>query len=404
MSGTHKIYIDSRARQQPANTSHNKFVWQAPRPINVPNCRAFIDSVHLPVAWGTFHDKNQYIYISEQLDGWNVSSANDKLYLYETYGTTESIRVASIAQFPYTTGAAFATAVQAAIQANSIIPGAYSVAFSGSGQGVLTITHAAAASEYTLNIANREDLGMLNTWGTTAISPTNLQDACDIMGLRSGGVTSILLNNGSLALTLGSAQHYRKIAIDTGAYDASTLPTMLTSKLNAGTTMATYTVTVSPTTNRMSIATNSSKKFLLWSGEYLDTHPYAFQGHSNGQYAYDVLGYRGGVQEGSSSSPLVGQQHINVMAHHTVFINSSLGMHNDSVGPMGQTTIARKVVIDQPPGGLVNDYHSNLMDYVTVPKGDIHQISFRLTDWRGQDIDMDVAWSMSIIFVPEKEF
>ena len=100
----------------------------------------------------------------------------------------------------------------------------------------------------------------------------------------------------------------------------------------------------------------------------------------------------------------IGQQHINVMAHHTVFINSNLGMHSDLAGPMGQTTIARKVVIDQPPGGMVNDYHSNLMDYVTVAVGDIHQISFRLTDWRGQEITMDVAWSLSIIFVPEKEF
>jgi hypothetical protein len=92
------------------------------------------------------------------------------------------------------------------------------------------------------------------------------------------------------------------------------------------------------------------------------------------------------------------------MAHHTVFINSSLGMHNDTIGPLGQSTIARKVVIDQPPGQTVNDYHSSLVDYVAVPAGDIHQISFRLTDWRGQDIDMDAAWSLSIIFVPEKDF
>jgi len=27
-----------------------------------------------------------------------------------------------------------------------------------------------------------------------------------------------------------------------------------------------------------------------------------------------------------------------------------------------------------------------------------------LTDWREQDVDMDAAWSLSIIFVPEKEF
>ena len=224
------------------------------------------------------------------------------------------------------------------------------------------------------------------------------------MGLRTGGVASTLPNGSSLALTLGSAQQYRKIALDVGGYDAATLPTMLAAKLNAGTSMGTYTVTVPGTTNRMTIATSSAKKFLLWSGEYLDTHPYAFQGHTAGQYAYDILGFRGGVQEGSSASPLVGQQHINVMAHHTIFINSSLGMHNDTIGPLGQSTIARKVVIDQPPGSTVNDYHSSLMDYVAIPAGDIHQISFRLTDWRGHDIDMDVAWSLSIIFVPEKDF
>ena len=402
MSGTHKIYVDSRARVNPATTTHSKFVWQAPRSISVPACRAFIDSVHIPVTWGTFHGQNQHVYLSEQADAWAVGASN-KLYLYETYGTAESVRIASIPPFPYASGAAFATAVQATLQANSIVPGAYAVAHSGSGQGTLTITHAAAASAYSLSIANREDLATLGNWGATAISPTALQDACDIMGLRTA-VPSTLPNGGSLTLALGFTQTYRKIALDAGGYDAATMPVMLTAKLNAGSTMPTYAVTVVPTTNRLSIATSSSKKFWLWSGEYLDAHPYAFQGHSNGGYAYDIIGFRGGVQEGSSASPLIGQQHINVMAHHTIFINSSLGMHNDSIGPMGQTTIARKVVIDQPPGGTVNDYHSSLVDFVSVPAGEIHQISFRLTDWRGQDVDMDAAWSLSINFVPEKEF
>jgi hypothetical protein len=185
------------------------------------------------------------------------------------------------------------------------------------------------------------------------------------MGLRSA-VPSTLPNGGSLALALGYTQTYRKIALDVGGYDAATLPTMVAAKLNAGTTMATYAVTVTATTNRLSVATNSAKKFWLWSGEYLNAHPFAFQGHSNGGYAYDILGFRGGVQEGSSSAPLVGQQHINVMAFSNVFINSSLGMHNDSIGPMGQTTIARKVVVDQPPGGTVNDYHSSLLDFVII--------------------------------------
>lgn len=56
------------------------------RNISVPNCCAFIDGVHLQVSWGTFHAQNQHL--SEQLDGWNVSSANNKPYLYlaETTG------------------------------------------------------------------------------------------------------------------------------------------------------------------------------------------------------------------------------------------------------------------------------------------------------------------------------
>ena len=79
-------------------------------------------------------------------------------------------------------------------------------------------------------------------------------------------------------------------------------------------------------------------------------------------------------------------------------------MHSDSIGPLGQTSIARKVVIDQPQGGIVNDYHRSGFDYVELPAGDIHQISFRLTDWGGDDVEMDVGWSMSIIPVPETEF
>ena len=133
---------------------------------------------------------------------------------------------------------------------------------SGSGQGTLTITHAAAALGYSLNIANREELGSLTTWGTTAISPIALQDASDIMGLRSA-VPSTLPNGGSLALALGYTQTYRKIALDVGWYDAATLPTMVAAKLNSGTSMATYSATINNTTNRSSIANNSAKKFWL---------------------------------------------------------------------------------------------------------------------------------------------
>jgi hypothetical protein len=92
-----------------------------------------------------------------------------------------------------------------------------------------------------------------------------------------------------------------------------------------------------------------------------------------------------------------------MMAYHTLFINSSLGSHNDSLGPLGQTTIARKVIVDVPPGGMVNDYHSQPFDFIQLQKQAITSITFRVTDWRGNQVQME-PWSLSLIFVPEDEF
>ena len=92
------------------------------------------------------------------------------------------------------------------------------------------------------------------------------------------------------------------------------------------------------------------------------------------------------------------------MRHHTLFINSDLGSHNDSIGPMSQSTIARKIVIDSPYGSMVNDFHSFPYDYIQLEKGSINAMRFRLTDWAGHSVTMESGWSLSIIFVPEEEF
>jgi hypothetical protein len=196
----HKLYIDSRAKIG-TSSSHSNFTWQAPNAIQIEDCRAYIDSVHLPVTWGTIHSNNQHLFVSEQLDSWTVTATQNKVYLYETYGSTESIRIATISPAVFTTGAALAAALQTTLDAGSIIPGAYSVVHSGSGQGALTITHAAAASPFSLSFGNRLDLASLGAWGGTTLTPTNLQDAGDVLGLLDGSVPSVLPNNGSLVLT-----------------------------------------------------------------------------------------------------------------------------------------------------------------------------------------------------------
>ena len=60
----HKIYVDSRAAKE---GTASDFVWAPDRPLSVDKCRAFIDSVHMPITWGTITDYNKFLYVAEEL-------------------------------------------------------------------------------------------------------------------------------------------------------------------------------------------------------------------------------------------------------------------------------------------------------------------------------------------------
>ena len=72
----HKLYCDSRARKE---GDHSSWTWQPDRPIFVPRCRAFIDSVHMPVAWDTIGEGNQYLYVTEMMSLMTVLIGIDKV-------------------------------------------------------------------------------------------------------------------------------------------------------------------------------------------------------------------------------------------------------------------------------------------------------------------------------------
>ena len=132
----HKLYCDSRARKE---GDHASWTWQPDRPIFVPKCRAFIDSVHLPVAWKTIGAGNQYLYVTETLSLLPVILAvSDKVYVEE--GGTP--RVLTIPDAVYD-GPGFATALQNQLGAG------WSVTFnSGPGLGSLTVTGPASCHIY----------------------------------------------------------------------------------------------------------------------------------------------------------------------------------------------------------------------------------------------------------------
>jgi hypothetical protein len=157
-------------------------------------------------------------------------------------------------------------------------------------------------------------------------------------------------------------------------------------------------------TGRLKVENSSTYQiFEIYPEAYLTKNPYMFLGVGTDPYSSDdVTGLSGDhILQGNL---LTASMHVNVLRYHSLFITSDLGTHADSVGPRGQSSVARKIVIDQPAGGFVNDFHSLPFDYVALDKQSIAAIHFRLTDWRGRTVDMPAPWSLSVIIVPESDF
>ena len=290
--GPHKLYIDSRARQNAGQSSHSDFAVQLPRPIEVPESRAFIDSVHIPNTFPTIHSANKWIYIVEKV---GMAQFYRKLYLTE--GTYNGIELAAHLQ---------------AVLNTQVIP-----AQASTGTNL-------AANSYTV-----------------------------VFSASTGKLT---INNSSLSPGVTSYEIWPrdKLSADAGQFA-------------------------------------------------MMTAPYQYVANDD---CYDVLGFTGGAPlVGDSVTPaLTGQAHINVMGYHTLFIQcSELGLQGDSLTCVGDTSVVRRIVLDQHQGSMVHDFHSLPFDYVRVPKSQIHQLRFRLTDWLGRTVDFENAWSFSLIFVPEDE-
>ena len=212
---------------------------------------------------------------------------------------------------------------------------------------------------------------------------------------------------------IGSSSQKRKIALTEGVYDSSSLVTELQAALNNGTNMSlnSYTVAFNSINGKISIATSDAANiFFVWTAEYLTRglwNPLGFPSipnYTEHQDAYDVLGYHYPTTiTGSLNNPAVGTTHINLIPHHTLYIHSSLGTQNSSVGVMGSSSIIRTICLDQAIGRYVHDRSVLPFDYISISKGMLRQMDFRLTDWRGRTINLQDSWSFSILLIPEDE-
>jgi hypothetical protein len=382
----HKLFIDSRAAKQ---GEPGDFVWSPDRPISVNKCRAFIDAVHMANTWGTITANNQFMYLAEELPLVTVLPTATKIYLRETDNGITTDRIVVIPPAIYD-GATFSTALATALGP------AYAttyVALPPNGRVDITSTIT------TWTILSRASLLRDGTFNGSKLLKSSLEDASDLLRTVDTDITG---PNNVILLAHGLA--YRKIQLAIGSYTFDTLATEMATQLNVGTTFDTdYIVTKNVATGRLSVVNSEGvMKFYIYPSQFLDINPYAFQGYIGPFYnCDDATGLTGRIViEGNS---IIAANHINSLAFHTLFINSSLGSHTDTVGPLSQTTIARKVTVDVPPGHMIHDYHSTQLDYIGLEKQSISAISFKVTDWRGNAVVMS-HWSLSLILIEEDQF
>ena len=374
-----KLYIDARAKKE---GSYGDFTWQSDRPIIVEKCRAFIDSVHIPNVFGCINSTNQYVYLTEEQADFTVLAGNNKIYLEETPGGERIITLA----------AGLYTEATLASQLQTQLGGAYTVT---SGTGTLQISNNTLTS---WKIFSRAELQTKISFAGQAISATTLQDASDLLGNTIQAYLGPSHN-----ATLGTSKFYRRVAIATGQYSHTDLASALQTALNSNTKTLpqSYVVTADQVTGKLDITNASSLLFEIYPETYMTASPKSFMGYSAPYHAAD---HAIGFTQLATGNTVKGDNHISVMRYHTLFINSDLGHHNDSIGPLSQSSIARKVTIDQPHGSMIHDFHSLPYDYIQLDKQSITSIRFRLTDWQGNSVDMESPWSLSVILMPEEEF
>ena len=93
------------------------------------------------------------------------------------------------------------------------------------------------------------------------------------------------------------------------------------------------------------------------------------------------------------------------MPYHSLSLHSDLGLQGDCIGPDNSQSIMRKIVLDQPPGSMVNALHSLPYDYVPAQPSQIRSLHFRLADYKGRTVDMlHPGFSFSLLSVPEDAF
>ena len=189
-----------------------------------------------------------------------------------------------------------------------------------------------------------------------------------------------------------------KLAIQNALSEGSNFPT--------GSTVTTYTVTYDERLARFTFKAFAQRfgfNFTIYSKEAQELGgPSVPSIVENGNGSWRLLGMVSGPSTTSvgdmDETPVVANGAPNLQYATQLFIKTDLGISARSVGPKGNQSCQRRVVIDAPTFGLVVDRHSTSWDSFEIsPNTTIASFTVQLTDYNGNVVDLNGQnWSFSI--------
>ena len=205
--------------------------------------------------------------------------------------------------------------------------------------------------------------------------------------------------------------HIRFCKLVQGYYTVQTLRAAIEVALNTGTFLFhQYTVGFDERLQRHTFSnpfTISGESFTLYTAQSLkkpvpENYP-DIVGPDYGAFRQVGLVEGGPVFCNPNTGPVTATGCPNLQANTQLFIRSSLGIPATSVGPLGNMSIARRVVLDAPLFGLCVDRHTTSWDSIAIPGHiTISTISLSLCGYNMKPVDLQgQPWSCSITIFRE---
>ena len=200
----------------------------------------------------------------------------------------------------------------------------------------------------------------------------------------------------------GGTEVKRLLLLEIGNYSSLELANAIETHLNLSKTLANdYSVTYIERTGKFQIVNSSPGTWYLATRTQLKDPAgfWAGQVITDPKDCYSVIGFMGTEVVSSGTLSLTG--YVQLQPYKTLFLcSSSFGNPNQSIGPVSQSDIIRRIVVAAPFGNYVHDQHSTQADYVDCSLCQLDNLSFRLTDSEGHTVDLHGhSISFSLCFV-----